>query len=60
MSYKVGSALRFHGYDANSKVEVVSFIQISWLNAIREWQEEFVGNLNSSPKKTHRFTLFLQ
>ncbi|KAG6794023.1 hypothetical protein POTOM_003256 [Populus tomentosa] len=47
MSYKVGSALRFHGYDANSKVEVLSFIQISWLNAIREWQEEFVGNLNS-------------
>jgi hypothetical protein len=40
MSYKVGSALRFHDYDANFKVEVLSFIQISWLNAIREWQEE--------------------
>jgi len=46
MSYKVGSALGFHDYDANSKFEVLSFIQISWLNAIREWQEEFVGNRN--------------
>lgn len=27
--------------------EVLSFLQISWLNAIREWQEEFVGNMTS-------------
>ncbi|KAI9403504.1 hypothetical protein POPTR_001G434400v4 [Populus trichocarpa] len=46
MSYKVGSALRFHDYDANFKAEVLSFIQISWLNEVREWQEEFVGNRN--------------
>lgn len=26
---------------------VLSFLQISWLNAIREWQEEFVGNMTS-------------
>lgn len=23
------------------------FLQIGWLNAIREWQEEFVGNMSS-------------
>jgi (p)ppGpp synthase/HD superfamily hydrolase len=28
-------------------VEVPSFLQIGWLNAIREWQEEFVGNMSS-------------
>lgn len=28
-------------------VEVLSFLQIGWLNAIREWQEEFVGNMSS-------------
>uniref|UniRef100_A0A2K2CCH2 Uncharacterized protein n=1 Tax=Populus trichocarpa TaxID=3694 RepID=A0A2K2CCH2_POPTR len=46
MSYKVGSALGFHDYDANFKFEVLSFIQISWVTAIREWQEEYVGNRN--------------
>ncbi|WRX07957.1 TGS - like 1 [Theobroma cacao] len=24
-----------------------SFLQVGWLNAIREWQEEFVGNMSS-------------
>jgi len=23
------------------------FFQVGWLNAIREWQEEFVGNMSS-------------
>ncbi|KAG7036656.1 putative GTP diphosphokinase RSH1, chloroplastic, partial [Cucurbita argyrosperma subsp. argyrosperma] len=27
--------------------EVLDFFQIGWLNAIREWQEEFVGNMSS-------------
>jgi len=27
--------------------EVFPFLQIGWLNAIREWQEEFVGNMSS-------------
>lgn len=27
--------------------EVLCFLQIGWLNAIREWQEEFVGNMTS-------------
>lgn len=25
----------------------VTLLQIGWLNAIREWQEEFVGNMSS-------------
>lgn len=32
---------------ANYVDEVFSFLQIGWLNAIREWQEEFVGNMSS-------------
>lgn len=32
---------------ANFMVEVLCFLQIGWLNAIREWQEEFVGNMSS-------------
>ncbi|TYI13343.1 hypothetical protein ES332_A08G052400v1 [Gossypium tomentosum] len=27
--------------------EAFSFLQLGWLNAIREWQEEFVGNMSS-------------
>lgn len=27
--------------------ELIFPFQISWLNAIREWQEEFVGNMSS-------------
>ena len=27
--------------------EALSFLQVGWLNAIREWQEEFVGNMSS-------------
>ena len=26
---------------------MLCFFQIGWLNAIREWQEEFVGNMSS-------------
>lgn len=28
-------------------VSLFFLLQISWLNAIREWQEEFVGNMTS-------------
>ncbi|MBA0610178.1 hypothetical protein Godav_011054, partial [Gossypium davidsonii] len=27
--------------------EAFSFLQLGWLNAIREWQEELVGNMSS-------------
>ncbi|TYI13337.1 hypothetical protein ES332_A08G051800v1 [Gossypium tomentosum] len=27
--------------------EAFSFLQLGWLNAVREWQEEFVGNMSS-------------
>lgn len=36
-----------HGFDSNFMDEVSCFLQIGWLNAIREWQEEFVGNMSS-------------
>ena len=41
------TTLRFRDFDAYFMVEVLSFLQIGWLNAIREWQEEFVGNMSS-------------
>lgn len=41
------SFLKSPDLDANFMDEVLSFLQISWLNAIREWQEEFVGNMTS-------------
>lgn len=37
------SFLPFH-YDASYDS---LFFQVGWLNAIREWQEEFVGNMSS-------------
>lgn len=32
---------------ANFIDKVLCLFQIGWLNAIREWQEEFVGNMSS-------------
>lgn len=44
----------FHGkpfqdpnFNAILKYEVLCYFQVGWLNAIREWQEEFVGNMSS-------------
>lgn len=36
-----------HDFDSNFMDQVSCFLQIGWLNAIREWQEEFVGNMSS-------------
>lgn len=48
LGYLSGRLLKLPHGDAKCANEVFLFsFQIGWLNAIREWQEEFVGNMSS-------------
>jgi hypothetical protein len=42
-----GKSFQEPNFNAILKYEVLCYLQVGWLNAIREWQEEFVGNMSS-------------